>query len=153
MAEEQKEESKQESGQPHVQILGEEASGQKDDQECQGRHERHDHWHVHHQRQSGGMVWGLLILLGGFLLLLNNFGVVPWQVWDFIWPFWPALLILIGVSVIFGSGWAGEIIIFLITLAVLGFIFIFGLIHVGSPLVGHLPGWVVNFVNQFNIKI
>ncbi len=44
-------------------------------------------------------VVGPLILLGaGVLLLLNNFQIVPWSIWRDLWPFWPLLLVLLGLE-------------------------------------------------------
>lgn len=42
---------------------------------------------------------GPLILLGaGVLLLLNNLQLLPWSIWQDIWPYWPVLLILLGLE-------------------------------------------------------
>ena len=44
-------------------------------------------------------VVGPLILLGaGVLLLLNNLEVVRWTIWHDLWPFWPLLLVLLGLE-------------------------------------------------------
>ena len=45
--------------------------------------------------------WGILFILIGGLLLLNNLGVLPWWVWADILSLWPLLLIAIGVEKIF----------------------------------------------------
>ncbi|HEX2185913.1 MAG TPA: DUF5668 domain-containing protein, partial [Chloroflexota bacterium] len=44
----------------------------------------------------------LLIALGG-LLLLNNLGVVPWDVWETLWRFWPLVLVLAGLELLLGN--------------------------------------------------
>ena len=40
----------------------------------------------------------LILLVAGVLLLLNNLQVVPWSIWQSIWPYWPLLLVLLGVE-------------------------------------------------------
>ncbi len=45
--------------------------------------------------------WGILFVLIGGLLLLNNLGVLPWWTWPDILSLWPLLLIAIGVEKIF----------------------------------------------------
>src|SRR4030042_6728840 len=57
----------------------------------------------------------ILIVLGA-IFLLNNFGILPWDVWTSIWKFWPVLLILIGVEFFFGQAfsWRTFIILLLI---------------------------------------
>jgi hypothetical protein len=44
----------------------------------------------------------LLLIFFGVILLLNNFGYLPWDIWGTIWRLWPALLVLIGINLIFG---------------------------------------------------
>jgi hypothetical protein len=43
-----------------------------------------------------------LIALGG-LLLLNNLGVVPWDVWGTLWRFWPLALVIAGLELLLGN--------------------------------------------------
>jgi hypothetical protein len=47
---------------------------------------------------------GPLVLLGaGVLLLLNNLQILPWTIWRDLWPYWPVLLIFLGLEA-FASG-------------------------------------------------
>lgn len=60
-------------------------------------------------RDSGGRMFGLIIGGVGVLLLLREFGKISWSVWDF----WPVLLVLLGLSIIWGafgrrSHWSGR---------------------------------------------
>ena len=42
---------------------------------------------------------GPLVLVGvGLLLLLNNLEALPWSIWADLWPYWPALLVLLGLE-------------------------------------------------------
>ncbi|MBI2957994.1 MAG: hypothetical protein HYY32_04040 [Chloroflexi bacterium] len=45
---------------------------------------------------------GLVLLFLGVLFLLQNLGVVGWDVWGTLWRFWPVLLIVIGLGLIWG---------------------------------------------------
>lgn len=45
--------------------------------------------------------WGILFILVGLLLLLNNLGYISWWVWEDILSLWPVLLIVLGVEKIF----------------------------------------------------
>ncbi len=105
----------------HVQVFGEEINP------------RRRHWH------SGRIIWGVLILFAGIIFLLNNLNIVPWTFWDYVWSFWPMLLILWGFHIILGNNPVSSFIIFLLTLAVVGAVFLYGLAQVGSPLVNYFP--------------
>ncbi len=49
-------------------------------------------------------VAGPLILIGiGVLLLLNQLGRLPWDIWMTLWRFWPVIFILIGVDLLVGA--------------------------------------------------
>ncbi|MEE9443391.1 MAG: DUF5668 domain-containing protein [candidate division Zixibacteria bacterium] len=47
--------------------------------------------------------WGIYFILAGGLILLHNFGVVDWYVWEDIVALWPIILIAIGVEKIFAK--------------------------------------------------
>jgi len=60
--------------------------------------------------------WGMLFILVGVLLFLNNIGWLEWWVWGDILSLWPLLLIAIGVEKIFTkSKW--EVVSYLSTVA------------------------------------
>jgi len=42
----------------------------------------------------------LILIAAGVLLLLNTLGVLPWDAWSEIWRFWPILVILFGLAVL-----------------------------------------------------
>jgi len=48
-----------------------------------------------------GMIWGILFIIAGLIFLLNNYGWLPWSMWNFwhiSWRFfWPFVLIFIGL--------------------------------------------------------
>lgn len=49
---------------------------------------------------GGGFTFALLLIFAGSILLLNTSGVLPWIVWERIWPLWPVVLILIGLDIL-----------------------------------------------------
>jgi hypothetical protein len=68
------------------------------------------------------LVGPLLLLSAGVLLLLNNLQVVPWSIWRDVWPFWPVLLILLGVeALVTGRVAWGALVVLVLLLPVLGF--------------------------------
>ena len=45
------------------------------------------------------MVFGLFLIVFGSLYLLNNLGIIAFDIWGY---FWPAIIIAFGVSMVFG---------------------------------------------------
>jgi hypothetical protein len=67
-------------------------------------------------------VFGPFLLISlGVLLLLNNFGIVSWEVWSLLWKFWPVILIVWGIEAIFGKGWIGRLLVSVVSLLLLAF--------------------------------
>lgn len=73
--------------------------------------------------KSERVVWGLIFLFIGGVLLLDNFGMIDFQ-WGVIWRFWPLVLIILGVNMLFPNDDSnrGGIISIIITIAALVFI-------------------------------
>lgn len=65
-------------------------------------------------KQTTDVTGAILLIAIGSLLLLNNFGIISWRVWDLLWRFWPVLIILLGLNLIFGKRAAGRFIVTLI---------------------------------------
>jgi hypothetical protein len=71
-------------------------------------------------------------------LLLNTLNVVPWTVWNYIWPFWPLLLIFCGLRIIFGfANWLVN----LIRLVAIVLIGLFAIYQVIPTLLPNLPSF------------
>jgi hypothetical protein len=67
------------------------------------------------------VVGPLILLLAGVLLLLNNLNVVPWAIWREIWPFWPLLLVLLGIEAFISGRVAwGTLVLLVIALPIVG---------------------------------
>lgn len=77
------------------------------------------------------IVWGLTFVFVGSILLLDNFGIIDFY-WRSVWHFWPVILILVGLNLVFGqqkkSTWGAGAMIAL-TCIVLGFIAYMGISH------------------------
>lgn len=69
------------------------------------------------------IIWGIVLLFIGGILLLQNFDQISFD-WAIIWRFWPVILILIGVNMLFSysTNKAGSFVSIIITVIVLGFI-------------------------------
>lgn len=50
--------------------------------------------------RSGGILWGILLILAGVLFLLNSLGILAVNVWAVIWP---AALVLFGISLLLSA--------------------------------------------------
>jgi hypothetical protein len=146
---------KQNTSQPHVQVFGEEIKSRQKNHDGNYKHEyKHRDCHCgcgcrHHH--TGGIIFGLGVLFVGVLLLLNNAQIVPKEIWNYILPLWPILLILAGFRIILGSSWVSHFLISLLTLAAFCFVVLYGLIMVNSVLINywHLPPELINFISQF----
>ena len=141
---------KQPGSQPHVQIFGRDVTGSKNGKGCRQDQHGHRDWSCHSHSHCN-VIWGMMLILAGVLFLLNNIGSVPFNVWDYIWPFWPVLLILIGFRAILGHSCISDLIVFLIALVIFGFIIVYALVHINSPLVSNLPPSWIDFVNNFKL--
>ncbi|HSX58540.1 MAG TPA: DUF5668 domain-containing protein [Candidatus Saccharimonadales bacterium] len=81
-------------------------------------------------RSNKGLPFGAIVLIAlGAVFLLNNFGVLPWDIWQNIWKFWPVLLILIGVEFVLGRPSSFKIFLLLLAL-----IFIVPIVLILNPL-------------------
>jgi hypothetical protein len=65
-----------------------------------------------------------MILLGaGVLLLLNNLDMVPWTIWHDLWPYWPVLLVLLGLEAFLTGRVAwGTLVMLIVLLPILGMV-------------------------------
>ncbi len=67
---------------------------------------------------SGVVVWGSFLLVLGTVLILQTTGVLPWILWGTLWRFWPAVLIVAGITLLMrrSNFW----LVTLVSLAVVG---------------------------------
>jgi hypothetical protein len=56
-------------------------------------------------RQSyrrGSLAWPIVLICFGIVFLLNNLGVLSWDVWMTIFRLWPLLLVVVGLDILLG---------------------------------------------------
>lgn len=68
-------------------------------------------------RRRRGFVGPILLIAFGIIFLLNNLGLLSWNVWGSLWKLWPLWLIAAGVDMMFGgrSRAAGWVVLGLVT--------------------------------------
>lgn len=73
-------------------------------------------------------VMGPIILLSvGILLLLNNLDLVSWSIWRDLWPYWPLLLVLLGIEAfVTGRVAWGTLVLLIVLLPLAGLAVSFG---------------------------
>jgi hypothetical protein len=52
------------------------------------------------RRSVLGILVPLALTAAGIVLLLNTLGALPWDIWDSVARWWPALVILLGLGVL-----------------------------------------------------
>ena len=140
-----------ETTEPHIKIFNEEIGSsnkngesiKKDKVESCRRH-HHDHEH----RGSG--VFGLIILFIGIFALLDNLGFVSGRIWAYILPFWPVILILIGLKIILGRSVIARSLTFFVALILLSYIFMNAWVNTRGelPYYMRLSPEMLNFNNK-----
>lgn len=78
--------------------------------------------------RGGGLVGAAFWMGLGVIFLLINLNVLPWNIWDILFRFWPVIIILAGIDIILGrqmrSGWR-ALVGLVIVLAVLAGILVY----------------------------
>ena len=74
------------------------------------------------EKRGSGLVWPMILIGAGIVLLLNNLGLLAWDVWETIFRLWPILLIAIGLDILIGrrSAWASLLVVAGVLLALAG---------------------------------
>jgi hypothetical protein len=74
----------------------------------------------------GGFVWPVLLIGAGIVFLLNNLGLVGWNVWQTLLQLWPVVLIAVGLDILvgrrfpLGSALLAVVLVVVLALAVQG---------------------------------
>ncbi|NJD53098.1 MAG: pentapeptide repeat-containing protein [Candidatus Methanoperedens sp.] len=66
-----------------------------------------------------GYVGPLLLLTIGFILLFNNLGSLPWEIWGSLWQYWPVILILSGIQILARRSESGIMYVLAVILSIL----------------------------------
>ncbi len=94
-------------------------------------------------QQRGGLV-GPTILIGlGVIFLLNNFGLLSWNIWGILLRLWPILLIATGLDILIGrrSALGSLLVVALMVAAIATAVWFSGMLVVGGTL---LSGQVIS---------
>ena len=88
---------------------------------------------------------GTIFISLGVILLLNNFSVIPWSIWNYLIVFWPVIFIFIGLDLISSESWVLKIITSTIGLLIVLFIISYSLFEVDysfrSFVYKNFPSW------------
>jgi hypothetical protein len=64
----------------------------------------------------GNVFFSIVLISIGIILLLNNFGLLTWNVWHVLWRFWPVILVFWGIETVLGRSFISNIIVTIIGL-------------------------------------
>lgn len=102
---------------------------------------------THGDEKRGSFIMATLFILIGVILLLNNFEIIPWTVWNQMWKFWPVIVIIWGLELISGKGILAKLAVILLSLFLILFVFSFSLSKVNNDFNGFMkrlyPGWEI----------
>lgn len=79
------------------------------------------------KENNAGLFGATLLVTLGITLLLNNFGVIPWSIWQVLWHFWPLLIIMAGLEMIAGTSSFAKTIVTLLGILLIIFTLIYSL--------------------------
>jgi hypothetical protein len=103
-----------------------------------------------HQRDDGA-IFGVLLLFVGVIFLLNSLGVIPWEVWEDLWRFWPLILILGGLKIILGNNPLSRLLILILSFLLLGTAVIFVLNKRTPELTKNIPKQFIEWSNYWEV--
>jgi len=66
----------------------------------------------------------MIIIFIGLMLLLNNLGIISWNVWEMLFKFWPLFLVFGGIDVLIGDTLPGSILADVLATLIIAYIFI-----------------------------
>lgn len=57
-------------------------------------------------RRERHFVWPIIIIGIGLVLLLQNFGIIDWSLWELLGRYWPVILVLIGLDMLLARSYS-----------------------------------------------
>lgn len=82
--------------------------------------------------------WAISLIFLGSIFMLNTTGLLPWEIWEYIWRFWPIFLIIAGLRLILGKSVASNIII--------AFVAFFSFLTIGTCAYTNSTGKEISFL-------
>lgn len=71
-------------------------------------------------QKRGSIIGPLILITIGVLFLLANFGYISGSFWLSLLQYWPLILILLGLEILLGRTWQGQILVLLVGLLAVG---------------------------------
>lgn len=90
-------------------------------------------------RHNDGLLCGSVFIAAGVLLFLNTLYIIPWKVWDFVWRFWPLLLIVWGIQIFLGSGAVSRFLVAVLEFVLVVLVALFAVYQVSPSLLTGMP--------------
>lgn len=76
--------------------------------------------------RRGGIVWPLILIGAGIVFLLNNAGVLNWNIWWTLAQLWPVILIAVGLDILIGRrSILGSLLVIVVTVAIVAAAFVY----------------------------
>ncbi len=75
------------------------------------------------EKQYRNYTGAVILIAIGIVFLLNTTGIIGWEIWQYIFRFWPVIFVLMGIKLILGKSLVSRIIasvIYLITFILIG---------------------------------
>ena len=101
-----------------------------------------------HQDDS---LFGLLLIFGGVMLLLNSLNILTWEVWKTTIRYWPVLIILAGSRLLLGGSALGKIAQRTISIVVITTLFIYILQLHAHQLVSWIPSELMQIIQWWEL--
>ena len=71
---------------------------------------------MRHHKHAGDYFGAFLLLAIGSIFLANNFELLPWTVWEYLWRFWPIFLIPTSLQILAGKNTFAHILVSIISI-------------------------------------
>lgn len=96
---------------------------------------------------------GILLIFIGSILLLNSFNILPWTIWSEILHYWPLLLILFGLKILFGRNIVSRFLMLIINLVIFVSLFLFIISRHSPELITWIPEHLRNYLLIWEVFI
>ena len=73
------------------------------------------------KKRDRDYVWAVFLVVIGSVLLANSFGVLSWEIWLYVWRFWPILIVLGGIQLLIGKSLISRLVITVLSFVFIGF--------------------------------
>lgn len=104
-----------------------------------------------HRKHDGSVMWGVVFIFAGVTFLLNNLGIISWDIWGMLWRFWPVLLVLGGLHIVLGNSSVSRFIVFVISVIVIGTLLVYLLKVTNPELIKLIPYRFVDLSNYWGV--